>query len=175
MNNIKPSEWIVNQLKPIIKDNNINNLLDLACGNGRHSIYFSKKIKKIYSIDYDINKLQNFLYSDNIFSICFDLEKNNIWPFKFQFDVVVVVNYLHRENFNKILNLVKLNGFLLYETFSEGNEKFGKPKNPKFLLKKNELKKMIGKKFSIINYSSSKILTPKIAIKQCCVAKRVTS
>ena len=173
MNNIKPSEWIVNQLKPIIKDNDINNLLDVACGNGRHSKYFSSMVKKIFSIDNNLSKLNNFSYYDNIYPICFDLEKNNIWPFNFKFDVVVVVNYLYRENFNNILNLVKLNGYLIYETFAAGNEKFGKPKNKKFLLKENELKKMIGNNFTIINYYSGKIYLPKISIKQHCIAKRV--
>ena len=175
MNNIKPSEWIVNQLKPILEHKTINNMLDIACGNGRHSIYFSKKIPKIFSIDINLNKLKNFSDYDNIFPICFDLEKKSSWPLNFKFDVVVVVNYLYRENFKNILDLVKFNGYLIYETFAEGNEKFGKPQNPNFLLKENELKKLIGEKFSIHKYSSGKILTPQISIKQRCVAKRVTS
>ena len=30
-------------------------------------------------------------------------------------------------------------GVLIYETFAEGNEQFGKPSNPEFLLKQGEL------------------------------------
>ena len=45
-------------------------------------------------------------------------------------------NYLFRKNFYKILNLVKLGGHLIYETFAQGNQIYGRPKNPNFLLKK---------------------------------------
>ena len=70
--------------------------------------------------------------------------------------------------------MVKLNGYLIYETFASGNEEYGKPKNPKFLLKKGELKYLIDKKnFKIITYFHGLVEKPNLSIKQRCVARKV--
>ena len=49
-----------------------------------------------------------------------------------QFDAVVVTNYLWRPLWAQILDSVKPGGVLLYETFAQGNEVFGKPSRPDF-------------------------------------------
>ena len=51
-----------------------------------------------------------------------------------------------------MFKLVKLNGYLIYETFAIGNEKFGKPTNPSYLLKSNELIKIKPKNFETIEF-----------------------
>ena len=174
MINIKPSFWIVNQLETVIKNNNIVNVLDLACGKGRHSIYLASKNKEVVSVDKNLDSLKTFSSYKNIKTICCDLENNYNWPLNNQFDIVLVVNYLFRENFSKVLQLVKLNGYLIYETFASGNEEYGKPKNPKFLLEKEELKYLINKKdFKIIKYFHGLVKKPNLSIKQRCVARKV--
>jgi hypothetical protein len=55
------------------------------------------------------------------------------------FDAVIVTNYLYRPFLQKLPNLLNSQGVLIYETFALGNEAFGKPSNPDFLLKPNEL------------------------------------
>ena len=174
MTNIKPSFWIVNELETVIKNNNIVNVLDLACGKGRHSLYLASKNKQVVSIDKNLDSLKTFSNYNNIKTICFDLENNEKWPLKKQFDIVLVVNYLFRQNFSKILQMVKQNGYIIYETFAVGNEEYGKPKNRKFLLEKEELKSLINKKeFKIIKYSHGLVKKPNFSIKQRCVAKKV--
>ena len=42
-------------------------------------------------------------------------------------------------------------GFLIYETFGVGNDLFGKPSNPNFLLRPSELKDSVGDEFLIID------------------------
>lgn len=56
-----------------------------------------------------------------------------------RFSAVVVTNYLHRPLFPAILESVAERGVLLYETFAAGNEQFGKPSHPDFLLQPGEL------------------------------------
>ena len=76
----------------------------------------------------------------NIKTICQDLENQQKWSFSDKkFNVVLVTNYLFREKLNAIFSLVDLNGYIIYETFAIGNEKYGRPSNPNYLLKKNEL------------------------------------
>ena len=175
MVNIKPSSWIVNGLSSLYKYKNKIDILDLACGDGRHSIYASNKNHSVVAVDKNFEKLKNFSNYSNIKIICFDLENDDKWPINQKFDVVIVVNYLYRKNFNKILNLVKLGGHLIYETFAQGNEVYGKPNNPSFLLKTNELKILLDKDFELIKFKHGIERFPKISIKQKCIAKRVAS
>lgn len=56
-----------------------------------------------------------------------------------QFDAVIVTNYLWRPLFGVIAQSVAPGGVLIYETFAQGNETVGKPSNPDFLLRPNEL------------------------------------
>ncbi len=52
---------------------------------------------------------------------------------------MVVTNYLHRPLFPMLLDALASGGVLLYETFMAGNERFGRPSRPEFLLKDGEL------------------------------------
>jgi SAM-dependent methyltransferase len=68
-----------------------------------------------------------------------DLEADP-WPFPpATFDAVVVTNYLHRPLFPHLAAVLRPGGVLIYETFMQGNERFGKPSNPAFLLQSDEL------------------------------------
>ena len=104
-----------------------------------------KKNIIVTAIDKDQEKLNKYKNFKNINTICFDLETNEEWPLvKEYYDVIIVVNYLYRPKIKKLINLLKKNGFLFYETFSLGNEKYGSPKNPNFLLKNKELLDIFG-------------------------------
>ncbi len=62
------------------------------------------------------------------------------WPLNGRrFDAVVVTNYLWRSLMQQVVDSVAPGGLLLYETFARGNERFGKPSNPEFLLRTGEL------------------------------------
>jgi hypothetical protein len=58
-------------------------------------------------------------------------------------------------------------GVLIYETFSEGNEAFGKPSNPHFLLAQGELLAFAaGAGLAVIAYEDGVIDQPKLAMVQ---------
>jgi len=62
------------------------------------------------------------------------------WPFApAQFDAVIVTSYLHRPLFGAIAASLRGGGALIYETFMAGNERFGRPSNPDYLLRPHEL------------------------------------
>lgn len=68
-----------------------------------------------------------------------DLESDP-WPFAAcQFGAIVVIHYLHRPLLARIEAALAPDGLLLYETFAVGNERFGRPRNPDFLLRPGEL------------------------------------
>ena len=68
-----------------------------------------------------------------------DLETGG-WPFGGErFDAIVVTNYLHRPLFAHLLDALADDGVLIYETFAQGNEAYGRPSNPDHLLRAGEL------------------------------------
>ena len=154
-----PSEWVKNNLP--ISNSNLN-LLDLASGNGRHSIYAASIGYRVISVDINKNILSEMQNNEFIIPIQLDLEKNNIWPLQDdKFDVVIVTNYLYRPIFKNIIKSMKSDGKLIYETFTEENSAFGKPNNKNYLLQPQELLKFArNNKLKIINYEEIIIEKP---------------
>ena len=160
------SEWIFDQIKTLKIEKKIN-LLDFASGNGRNCIPLSKKNIMVTAIDRDQEKLNKYKNFKNINSICFDLETSEEWPLtKEYYDVIIVVNYLYRPKIKKLINLLKKDGFLFYETFSLGNEKYGSPKDPNFLLKDRELIEIFGEFLLPLSFYDGQLNYDKILIKQ---------
>jgi SAM-dependent methyltransferase len=59
------------------------------------------------------------------------------------FDLVVVINYLHRPLFAALAAALKPGGLLVYETFTRGQAQRGRPANPAFLLEDHELRRLV--------------------------------
>ena len=151
-------------------------ILDFASGNGRHCINLANNNRAITAIDKDDKKLETYKNIDHIKTICFDLETDEEWPLKNNwYDIIIVVNYLYRPKIKNLTNLLKEGGYLFYETFAKGNEKYGSPKNPEYLLKDKELINTFSKNFSILNYFNGKITEEAISIKQRCALKKAPS
>ena len=95
-------------------------VLDLACGMGRHTRFFSALNHALTSVDKAPEATRSVV--DIAETITADIE-NNAWPLTGRsFDGVVVTNYLWRPLWPLILDSVKPGGVLLYETFAQGNE-----------------------------------------------------
>ena len=167
-----PSKWVSEMIARIEPG---GTLIDIACGRGRHSIEFSKKFF-IYSVDKNNEFLNNLKNNMNIKTICQDMENEQKWSFSDKkFNVVLVTNYLFREKLNAIFSLVDLNGYIIYETFAIGNEKYGRPSNPNYLLKKNELLLFKPDNFDTIEFFEGlKIENSKKSIVQRLFAKRIS-
>jgi SAM-dependent methyltransferase len=130
-----PSAWVKRWL-PIAKKD--ARLLDWACGSGRHSILASDLGYRVLALDVQADHFRADYPSIEWRKQ--DLENAEIaLPANEQFDVIVVTNYLFRFRLNFLLQHLAPGGLLLYETFAIGNEAFGRPKNPDFLLQPGEL------------------------------------
>jgi hypothetical protein len=99
-----------------------------------------------------------------------DLE-NGPWPLAGnRFDGIVVTNYLHRPLFPALLGALSDAGVLIYETFAAGNERFGKPSNPAFLLRPGELLQVVRDRLRVLAYEDCHVEGPKPAMVQRIVA-----
>ncbi|MBE70384.1 MAG: SAM-dependent methyltransferase [Thalassospira sp.] len=131
-----PSSWVTQHCptpRPIR-----NRALDLACGKGRHSFWLADQGWQVTAIDRDLTQTDTDT-NQAITWIEADLETGS-WPLGDQeFDLIVVANYLHRPLFEYLRNAVRPGGTLIYETFMVGNEAYGRPRSPDFLLRTDEL------------------------------------
>ena len=101
-----------------------------------------------------------------------DLEDGSPWPLGDErFQGIVVVNYLHRPLFAAIAQALAPGGLLIYETFMAGNERFGKPSNPAFLLRPGELWQAFGG-LQVIAFEQGKAREPKPAMRQRLCARQ---
>jgi SAM-dependent methyltransferase len=112
-------------------------VLDVACGSGRHVRWFSERGCRVTGLDRDAAAVEPL--QDIAEIVVADIE-NGPWPLAHRrFEAVIVTNYLWRPLLPTIVETVADGGVLVYETFAVGNEAFGKPSNPQFLLRPGEL------------------------------------
>jgi hypothetical protein len=88
------------------------------------------------------------------------------------FDLVLVTNYLHRPILPAIIGAVAPGGLLLYETFAQGNERFGKPRNPNHLLRAGELREAVSGRLDILAFEELEMGPPRPAVIQHIAARR---
>ena len=167
----EPSSWIKKIIYSIEPG---GNLIDIACGQGRHSVEFVNRYK-IFAVDKNKKFLKELESIKNIETINEDLENSLKWSFsKKKFKVVLISNYLFREKIGDLFNLVDIGGYLIYETFAVGNEKYGKPTNPDYLLFRDELLENKPKNFITIDYFfGERFENSKKSVVQRLAAKRI--
>jgi SAM-dependent methyltransferase len=131
-----PSPWIV-RFAPLVPSG--GNILDLACGGGRHGRLFLENGHPVTFLDRDLSGVADLRRHERADLLDADLE-NGPWPLADrQFAGIIVTNYLWRPLKARIVAALAPHGLLIYETFMAGNERFGKPSNPDFLLQPDEL------------------------------------
>jgi len=148
-------------------------VLDFAAGSGRHAREARRLGLRATAIDRDAGALAGI--GEGIATRAADLEGGE-WPFgRERFDAVVVTNYLFRPCFALLAALVAPGGRLVYETFAQGNERYGRPSNPAFLLAPGELLVRARRAgLSVIGYEAGIVQRPAPAVIQrvCAVRAR---
>lgn len=113
-------------------------VLDLACGAGRHTRWLLARGYGVTAADIDMSRLAPPSHP-RLRCMAYDFEAGP-WPFvPARFDGIVVCNYLHRPLLPALVHALRPGGVLLYTTFMVGNERFGRPRNPDYLLRVDEL------------------------------------
>jgi len=157
-----PSSWVA-RWAPLITRGRV---LDLACGGGRHARHLAGLGHEVTALDREPQTL------DSIRFVRADLEDGSPWPLPGEsFQGIVVANYLHRPLYPLIERSLAPGGVLIYETFMLGNERFGKPANPAFLLRPGELWQAFGG-LHIIAFEQGLSLQPGAAMRQRLCARR---
>jgi len=132
--NLAPSAW-VRRWSHLVPPG--AQVLDVACGSGRHVRWFAERGCRLTAIDRDAAATEPLQQVARV--MIADLE-GGPWPLPGErFDAVICTHYLWRPLLPALVEAVSANGVLIYETFAVGNETVGKPSNPDFLLHPGEL------------------------------------
>jgi len=141
-------------------------VLDLACGQGRHARYLAANAHPVLGVDRDRDALDSLGNVANVQTRLVDLEQEE-WPLAGErFDAIVVANYLHRPQFPHLIAALAADGVLIYETFADGNARFGRPSRPEFLLRSGELLDAFGRALRIAAFEEGEVDVPVPAVIQ---------
>jgi len=157
-----PSPWVCRWAGLIRPGGRV---LDVACGQGRHLRYLRSLGFAVVGVDRDEAALGALEAAGGIEIHVADIEAGS-WPFApGGFDGVVVTNYLHRPLFRHLVDSLRPGGVLIYETFALGNERCGRPSNPAYLLRPNELLHRV-EPLAVVAFEQGLIAAPKPAVIQ---------
>ncbi len=167
---IPPSPWVVRHLAHIAQSGLV---LDLACGSGRHARLLASRGYQVLAVDRNAQALAGSAGLAGIKTAELDQEGEE-WPLAGQqFAGIVVTNYLWRPHLPDLLALLVPGGVLIYETFMLGNEAFGKPSNPEFLLRPGELREVVAALgWRELAFAEGYVASPKPAMCQSICAVR---
>ena len=141
-------------------------VLDVAAGHGRHARHVAQRGARVLAVDRDAAALATLHGVAGVETRVADLEGVH-WPLAGErFDAIVVVHYLHRPSLPLLLEALADDGVLLYETFAAGNERFGRPSNPAFLLRANELLDAVAQRLTIVAFEQGEIGGARAAVVQ---------
>jgi len=156
------SRWVLRWMELVDR----GPVLDVAAGSGRHAILFAERGLEVIAVDREPLNVPGVRF------VKADLEDGGPWPFAGQrFAAIVVTNYLHRPLFPHLAASLADGGVLIYETFMAGNERFGRPSNPAFLLQPGELLAAFAD-LTAIAFEQGYVESPKAAMIQRLCARR---
>jgi SAM-dependent methyltransferase len=165
-----PSAWVQRFAALVAPGGTI---LDVACGGGRHTRLFLGRGHPVVAVDRDLGPMAELAGQPGLELIRADLQAGAPWPLgERRFAGVVVTNYLHRPLLPAIVAAVAPGGALLYETFAVGNERFGKPSNPDFLLRPNELLEAVLGRMLVVAFENLEVAEPRPSVLQRIAAKK---
>jgi SAM-dependent methyltransferase len=148
-------------------------VLDVACGNARHTAFFRERGHPVWAVDRDTSGLGTLADDPEVTVITADLETGAPPPFTGEtFAGVIVTNYLHRRLLPALVAAVSPDGVLIYETFARGNERVGKPSNPAFLLAPGELLDAVRPALRVVAYEDVVLDAPRpAAVQRMCAVR----
>jgi len=134
--------------------------LDLACGLGANALLLAKQGMTVQAWDISTLALQKLQTQADTEALVVKTLAQEISPGSFSansFDVVVVSRFLDRSICNAIMECLKPNGLLFYQTYTQHKIYPQGPKNPNFLLADNEMLRLFSS-MKVIYYRENRAL-----------------
>ena len=141
-NILKPSQFLVDNVELLPG----GRVLDVAMGKGRNAVYLAGMGFEVEGVDISEEAVKSASEwaresGVDITARVADLE-GDFFIEEGAYDVIICFNYLHRPLIPQIKKGLRRGGIIVYETFTVEQARYGKPSNPDYLLKHNELLEM---------------------------------
>lgn len=144
-----PSDWLKRWWHLIPAGGQV---LDLACGSGRHAVFLAARGYQVTAVDRDLGACAEVRDTPGVTWLAHDLETED-WPFDAGiWQGVVVVNYLYRPLFPHLIAGLASGGALIYATYAHGQQRFGRPRDPSHLLMPGELLEVARGQLRVVAY-----------------------
>lgn len=157
-----PSDWVVRWCSGLAHGSRV---LDVACGSGRHTRWLAAQGLSVTAVDRDAQAVSGLHSIAEV--VVADLEQGP-WPVPSRlFDAVIVTNYLWRPLLPALREALAPGGRLVMETFAQGQEQWGRPRRPEFLLQPAELLAMC-RGMHILAFEDGTLTSPLRRIQRVC-------
>ena len=136
---LEPAQFLVENTELLPK----GRALDVAMGAGHNAIYLATMGFEVEGVDISPEAVSSALERARKSGVTVrtqvaDLEKEYHIE-KGAYEVIICFKYLQRSLIPQIKDGLRTGGMVVYETFIVDQARFGKPKNPDYLLRHNEL------------------------------------
>ncbi|MBM3570161.1 MAG: class I SAM-dependent methyltransferase [Alphaproteobacteria bacterium] len=153
----EPSAWVAKWAGLVRPGGTV---LDVAAGAGRHARHLLGRGFRVVAADIDVSELGDLAGRPDCEVVKADLE-NAPWPFPGRrFEGIVVTNYLCRTILPILVDSLTPGGVYIHETFMQGNERFGRPSKPEFLLAPGELLERVRGRLTVAAYEAGETAQP---------------
>lgn len=154
---MNPSVWLRRWVDLVPRGGRV---LDVACGGGRNAVFLAERGYRVTAVDRDLGSSAGVRDTPGVTWLEYDLESGD-WPFEAGiWQGVVVINYLHRPLFQHLIASLAAGGALIYATFAHGQQRFGRPHDPRHLLMPGELLEAARGRLRVVAYEDVEEVGP---------------
>jgi SAM-dependent methyltransferase len=132
--------------------------LDIATGKGRNALLLAQRGFKVDAIDISAAGLAEAERRGREKSLTVSWQQADLESVALSeagYDLIVNFNYLQRSLVPQLVKALRTGGFVVFETYLAGQEAFGQPTNPAYLLGHNELLELF-RGFRVLYYREGK-------------------
>ncbi len=116
--------------------------LDIAMGTGQNAVFLARHGCDVTGVERSSTAVSRAQRHAKNCGVSINAVETDIMAYDLPqncFDIIINFYFLERSLIPKIKNSLKKNGILFFETYTMEQQKFGRPNNPDYLLKPNEI------------------------------------
>lgn len=158
--NLEPAQFLVENVGLLPK----GRALDVAMGTGQNAIFLAEMGFEVEGVDISPEAVRKAMESARRVGVTIKAQIANLESDynieRETYDLIICFNYLQRLLIPQIREGLQKGGMIVYETFIVDQRRFGKPSNPDYLLRHNELLDMF-RDFRCLRYREGIMPGPK--------------